>query len=268
MRKMWMGAIPVAAAVALALVGCAKKSSDQPKANDAGNTPPLAAAAPSAPAGPTVTLSGTIHFEGTPPERKAIKMSADDACHKQHTEPALTEDVVVGAGGGLQNVFVSVQAGLEGKTFPVPPDTVTLDQKGCIYYPHVFGLAVNQPLRILNSDPTLHNVHAIPESGHGEFNKGMARQGMQITEFVKELGTVRFKCDVHPWMQSWGHVMSHPYFGVTDNAGSYKIANLPPGEYTIQAWHEKLGSQTAKLTVTADGATPTLDFTFKAAAGS
>jgi len=267
MRKTWTRIVPVALAMSLAFTGCAKKSSDQAKASDAGSTPPTAAA-PSPLAGPTVTLSGTIHFEGTPPERKVIKMSADDACHKQHTEPVLTEDVVVGAGGGLQNVFVSVQTGLEGTTFPVPADTVTLDQKGCVYYPHVFGVIANQPLRILNSDPTLHNVHAIPESGKGEFNKGMARQGMQITEFLKEPGMVRFKCDVHPWMQSWGHVMSHPFFGVTDNAGSYKIANLPPGEYTIQAWHEKLGSQTAKITVTAGGAAPALDFTFKAATGS
>src|SRR5262245_29077269 len=189
----------IAGIVPVALGACSKTA--QPKGAPTGGTPAPATETPAAtpaPSGPVVTLSGSIHFEGTPPERKTIKMSADETCHKQHTEPVLTEDVVVGASGGLRNVFVSVAGGLEGRQFAVPATPVVLDQKGCVYHPHVFGVMVNQPLKILNNDPTLHNVHAIPESGPGEFNKGMARAGMELTEKFTRAGNVRFKCDVHP----------------------------------------------------------------------
>jgi plastocyanin len=253
------------AVLSLAVVvaaGCGKKTEppqETPARDVAGH-----AAAPAVPEGPTVALSGAIHFDGTPPERKPMKMTADDNCHKQHPEPVLSEDVIVGAGGALRNVLVSVTGGLEGRQFSPPADAVVLDQKGCVYAPHVFGVMANQNVRILNSDPTLHNVHGIPESGDGEFNVGMPRQGMEITRTFKQPVLMRFKCDVHPWMVSYGHVMPHPYYAVSGDDGTYRIPNLPAGRYTIQAWHEKLGTQTATVTVGEAGATThTLDFTFK-----
>lgn len=267
MQTKWMrdGAAILAAVL---LAGCSKKA-EPPQtggANAGGAGTPSPAPAPAEPSGPVVTLSGTIHFEGTAPERKPIKMSADDVCQKQHTAPVLSEDVVVGASGGLKNVFVSVKSGLEGKQFAAPTDAMVLDQKGCMYSPHVWGVMANQTLRILNSDPTLHNVHGIPGSGKDEFNIGMPRQNMEITRVFKEAGPVHFKCDVHPWMSSFGHVMNHPFFAVSDDNGAYTIPNLPAGQYVIEAWQEKLGAQTATITVGAGGATTqTLDFTFKPA---
>jgi len=265
MQEKWMRAAAAVFMVA-ALAGCSKKAEPPPGGATATPGTGTAAPAPAAPTGPTVTLSGTIHFEGAPPERKPIKMSADEICQKQHTGPVLSEDVIVGGNGGLQNVFVSVKSGLEGKAFAVPAGAVVLDQKGCMYSPHVWGVVANQTVRIRNSDPTLHNVHGIPASGNDEFNVGMPRQDMEITRVFKEAGAVRFKCDVHPWMLSFGHVMTHPFFAVSDGNGAYTIANLPPGQYVIEAWQEKLGAQTATITVGEGGATTqTLDFTFKPA---
>jgi plastocyanin len=250
-----------------ALAGCSKKA-EPPKGESATATPGTGTATPvpAVPTGPTVTLSGSIHFEGAPPERKPIKMSADEACKKQHTAAVLSEDVIAGSSGGLKNVFVAVKSGLEGKPFAVPAGAVVLDQKGCMYSPHVWGVVANQTVRIRNSDPTLHNVHGIPASGNDEFNVGMPRQDMEITRVFKEAGVVRFKCDVHPWMLSFGHVMTHPFFAVSDDNGAYAIENLPPGQYVVEAWQEKLGAQTATITVGEGGATTqTLDFTFKPA---
>lgn len=268
MHEKWIRSAAALAMVA-ALAGCSKKA-EPPKKDDAAAVPATGTAPPApaadAPTGPTVTLSGTIHFEGTPPERKPIKMSADDNCAKQHTQAVLSEDVIVGAAGGLRNVFVSVKSGLEGRQFAAPADAMVLDQKGCTYIPHVWGVVANQTVRILNSDPTLHNVHGIPASGKDEFNVGMPRKDMEITRVFKEAGAVRFKCDVHPWMLSYGHVMAHPFFAVSDDSGAYTIPNLPPGQYVIEAWQEKLGAQTATITVGEGGATAqTLDFTFKPA---
>ena len=266
MQTKWLRGVAVVAVVA-ALAGCSKKA-EPPKGVEGAATPGANAPAPvpAAPAGPPVTLTGTIHFEGAPPARKPIKMSADEGCHKQHTEPVLSEDVIVGASGGLKNVFVYVKSGLEGRQFAVPATAQVLDQKGCMYLPHVWGVMANQTVRILNSDPTLHNVHGIPASGKDEFNVGMPRKDMEITRVFKEAGAVHFKCDVHPWMSSYGHVMTHPFFAVSDDTGAYTIANLPPGQYVIEAWQEKLGAQTANITVGEGGATTqTLDFTFKPA---
>lgn len=255
---------------ALLLAGCGGGGgggdSGQKPAGDHGSTPPAAQApAPAAQAGgQTVTLTGTINLTGTAPERSPLKMNADAVCVKAHADaPALSQDVLVDANGMLQNVFVYVKNGLEGQSFDAPQEPVVFDQKGCMYTPHVFGIMVNQPFKILNSDPTLHNIHATPKKG--EFNLGMPRQGMEFTKsFVEPEVMVHIKCDVHPWMSAYAGVLTHPYYGVSDGAGGYSIANLPAGEYTIEAWHEKFGAQTQTITV---GATPTqeLNFTFNAA---
>ena len=255
----WAG---VGVVVALCLAGCGQKTEQAP---DAGNrqTTPAAEATP-APSGPTAAVAGAVRFDGTPPERKPLKMTADDACAAHHQDAALSEDVIVGASGGLRNVFVVVVGGLEGRTFAPPAAPVVLDQKGCVYTPHVFGVMAKQPISLRNSDPTLHNVHAIPEAGDGEFNIGMPRQGMEIARSFEQPGVVRFKCDVHPWMLSWGIVTAHPYYAITGDDGRYSIAGLPAGEYTIEAWHEKLGTQRSTVTVDPAAGDAAADFAFSA----
>ena len=242
---------------------------EKPPASGGGTPPPAAHSPAPAPApaagGSAVTLTGSIKLEGAAPARTALKMNADAVCAKAHPTPAMSQDVVVDANGMVQWVFVYVKSGLEGQEFETPAAPVTFDQMGCMYDPHVFGIMVNQPLKILNSDPTLHNIHALPAKG--EFNLGMPRQGMEFTKtFVQPEVMVKIKCDVHPWMGAYAGVLTHPFYAVTDASGKFSIPNLPAGQYTIEAWHEKFGAQTQSVTI---GATPTqeLNFTF-AAAGS
>lgn len=205
-------------------------------------------------------VTGKANFKGTAPKAGTIKMNADPGCVKQTGgKPVTDETVVVNGNKTLKNVFVYVKEGV--KNPPAADATpITFDQKACQYNPHVFGIRVGQTLKIVNSDPVLHNVHALPKSNPG-FNMGMATQGMTLDKkFTKpELG-VKIKCDVHGWMNAWAHVVDHPYFAVTDGEGNFSIAGLPKGEYTLEAVHEKLGTKTAKLTVTDAGGSTNFDF--------
>lgn len=218
-------------------------------------------ATPPATSGQAASLSGKINLEGAAPARVAIKMAADPVCAKAHTEPAMSQDVLVDESGMLKNVLVYVKNGLEGQTFDTPTEPVVFDQHGCQYEPHVFGIMVGQPFKILNSDPTLHNIHALPKEG--EFNLGMPKQGMEFTKsFPKPEVPVHIKCDVHPWMSAYCGVLTHPFYAVSDEHGNYTIKDLPAGTYTIAAWHEKYGEQTQQVTVGAEPP-PALNFTFK-----
>ncbi len=209
----------------------------------------------------TGAVTGKIEFKGKAPKMAAIKMNADPVCMKAHATPFLAQDVVVNSNNTLANVFVFVKEGVKNAP-TTPPAAVTFDQNGCVYHPHVMGLQVNQTFKILNSDPTLHNVHAMPKVNTG-FNMGMATKGQSIEKkFTKPEQMVKVKCDVHGWMNAWIGVVEHPFFAVSDTTGAYKIENLPAGEYTLSAWHEKFGTQTAKLTVGADGTAKPVDFTF------
>jgi plastocyanin len=157
-------------------------------------------------------------------------------------------------------VFVYVKEGLEGRTFPVPAEPVVLDQAGCRYSPHVFGIMVGQTLEIVNSDPTLHNIHATPTAGNAEFNTGQPIQGMKTEHvFTSVEVMVPFKCDVHGWMNASVGVLNHPYYSVTAADGSFALNTLPPGTYTVEAVHERLGAQTQTVTI---GETETADITF------
>lgn len=209
------------------------------------------------------TVTGKVNFKGTAPKAEAIKMNADPVCVKENAGKTVTKgDVIVNTNGTLANVFVYVKDGV--KNAPAAPATpVTFDQAGCMYKPRVFGVRANQTLKIVNSDPTLHNVHSLPKANTG-FNMGMSVKGQTIEKkFAKPEMGVRIKCDVHGWMTATAHVMDHPFFAVTDTTGNFSIADLPAGEYTLEAWHEKLGSTTQKVTVK-EGAN-TVDFTFPAA---
>jgi plastocyanin len=178
-------------------------------------------------------------------------MGADPVCQSLHPEAAYSEKIVID-GGGLANVFVYVKSGLSG-SFSAPADKVMLNQKGCQYSPHVSGIMVGQTLVIKNSDPTLHNVHALPEA-NDEFNQGQPFQDMELeTSFATAEVMVPFKCDVHPWMSSYMGVLDHPFYAVSGADGSFSIDGLPAGDYEVEAWHEELGSQTLSLSVAADG---------------
>jgi plastocyanin len=188
-------------------------------------------------------------FEGAAPVAEKIKADADAKCKLAHPNGIDSDQVVVNANGTLKNVFVYAKEGVTGK-FEAPKDVVHFDQVGCAYTPKVFGIMVGQPLEILNSDDTLHNVHALPTQSQG-FNLGMPIKGMKLKKtFTKPEVMVKIKCEVHPWMGAWAGVLEHPFYGVTGEEGTTTIKDLPAGEYTIEAWHEKYGTQTQKVTVT------------------
>jgi plastocyanin len=224
------------------------------------------AAAPAADPANAATVAGKITLEGALPANQPIRMNADPACVAANKGQNPTQETFVGEGGSLGNVFVYVQSGLTG-SFPAPATAVVLDQKGCRYVPHVFGVQVGQPIEIINSDPTLHNVHATPKT-NSEFNTAQPIQGMKTTHTftAKEADVVvPFKCDVHGWMNASVGVLDHPYFAVSSADGSFSIPNLPPGTYTLAAWHERLGTQTQSITVAAKESKSDANFTFKAA---
>ena len=230
-----------------------------------GSEAPAEPAAPPAPAFDPATagnITGMVMLEGTPPAPENIRMSSDPVCLKEATDTE-TEYYLVGADGGFGNVFVYVKEGLEGRTFPPPSGSLTLAQDGCRYIPHVFGIRVGQTLEILNSDPTLHNIHATP-AANDEFNTGQPIEGMVYERtFTTPEVMVPFKCDVHSWMNAYVGVLDHPYFAVSGEGGSFDISTLPPGDYVIEAWHEMLGTQTQNVTVT-EGGTADVSFTFTA----
>jgi plastocyanin len=156
-----------------------------------------------------------------------------------------------------------VKEGVNG-SYPAPTEPVVLNQKGCHYTPHVFGIMVGQPLQIVNSDPTLHNIHALPKA-NSEFNTGQPIQGMKFDHtFTAKEVMVPFKCDVHGWMNAHAAVLDHPFFAVSSKDGKFEIKGLPAGKYTIEAWHEKLGAQTMDVEVAAKES-KAADFTFKMA---
>ena len=199
------------------------------------------------------TINGSVTFDGKAPAMKPLTMDADPVCAKKHSKPVLTEALVLGGGNTMGNILVFVSKGLPaGKTYPAPSTPVTLDQKGCIYVPHVMGIMVGQPYRILNSDGVLHNVHTLPKV-NPSFNQAMpAARKEATTKFDKPEAIFEIKCDVHPWMRAYIGVFTHPFFSVTSTDGKFNITGLDAGTYEITAWHERLGTQTASVTVAAN----------------
>jgi plastocyanin len=234
----------------------------------AGTTTEAALAPGPAPAAETAkaegsgTISGKVTLEGTAPPMGKIQMAADPVCLQQHTAPVLSEEVLVNE-GALQNVLVYVKGGLSGKGSQAPTTPVVIDQVGCRYHPHVFGIQVGQPLEIRNSDSTLHNINAQPKLNK-RFNIAQPVKGMKtVKTFDKPEVGVPFKCNVHPWMGAYASVFDHPFFGVTDANGAFTLTGLPAGTYTVEAWHEKYGALSQSVTI-ADQETKSLTFSFKA----
>jgi len=234
-----------------------------------GSTPPqqlqqsASATIPAADPATAATLGGQVLIDGPIPAAEIIRMDGDPKCltltkgEERHTEYIVSND-----GKTLANVFVYVKDGLPQRLYPVPSEPVVIDQQTCRYVPRVLGVQVGQPLEIRNSDPLLHNVRAdglINQS----FDVGQPIQGMKTTKtFTTREVMIPVKCQVHAWMRAYIGVLEHPYFAVTDANGRFSIPQLPPGTYTIEAWHEKLGTQTQQVTVGAKEE-KTVDFTYK-----
>ncbi len=207
------------------------------------------------------SLKGEVKFEGTAPKPTRIDMSQDPLCAKAHPTPATTEDIVVGGNSGLENVVVYVSDGLTTHSFQPPQQPAMFEQKGCQYKPHVLAMQASQKLDIVNSDETTHNIHPSPNNNR-EWNMTQPHGTPLEQTFTREEIAIPVKCNVHPWMKGYIAVFKHPYFAVTDKSGHFEIKGLPPGNYTITAWQEKLGTQTQKITVAA-GEAKSLDFNFK-----
>jgi plastocyanin len=245
-----------------AALACACGSKDKGATTDttAAAAPGAATPTASAPAG-NASVSGVVHFTGTAPKNPTIDMSQESTCQAKYSGPPTDPQYVVN-GGNLGNVFVYVKSGLPaGATYPVPATAVTIDQNGCLYHPRVFGIQVGQKLEIKNSDNVLHNIKAVPAKNRG-FNISQPSAGMTTTRtFSTEEEMVPLQCNVHGWMNAYVGVLPHPFFATSGPDGSFKITGLPPGTYDIEAWHEKLGTQHASVTVGA-GEAKTADFTF------
>lgn len=206
------------------------------------------------------SVTGKVTFDGTVPRLRPIDMNADPACAAKHDGPVTSDILVLGDGNAMSYVFVKVKDA-PASDAAVPSTPVVIDQVGCRYDPHVVALRAGQSLLFKNSDGVLHNVHGLPKANR-EFNIGMPPTLKEKAVTLNEPELFDVKCDVHPWMKAYVAVMSHPYFAVTGSNGTFKIDGLPAGSYEIEAWHERLGTQTAKVTVPASGSA-TADFSFK-----
>lgn len=223
----------------------------------------VAARAPHAVQG-GATVTGRVKFTGTKPAAARIDMTEEPKCKEKHKTQPMTETVVVNANGTLGNVFVYVKSGLPADAkYAAPATPVVIDQDGCHYSPHVLGIQVGQNLEIRNSDPVLHNIKA-KATKNRPFNISQPTAGMKTNRtFAAPEVMVALECNVHGWMNAFVGVLPHPFFAVTGADGSFTLKGLPPGTYTVEAWHEKYGVQTATVTV-AGTDSKTQDFTFAA----
>ena len=223
--------------------------------------------APATAAGPVQELgnssvAGTISFSGEAPALPALSMDAEPECAAMHDGPVPAEMLLLGDGNTMGNIIVWVSSGLpDGANWAVPTTPVVIDQVGCLYVPHAMGIMVGQAYNILNSDGMLHNIHTLPEV-NTTFNRAMPATLTEVTTtFNMPEAVFQIKCDVHPWMSAYIGVFSHPFFSTTSADGTFTISGLDPGTYEISAWHERLGTQTASITV-GDSETASQDFTF------
>jgi hypothetical protein len=210
-------------------------------------------------------ITGTIKLDGAAPHMKGIDMSKDPVCAKANAAtPARNETVLVGPNGGIGNVVLYISEGLSGAALTqVPSVEPVFDQKGCIYKPHVLVLDVSQKFKITTSDETAHNIHPNPNpmTGNIPWNQSQPPGAAPVEKSWKAPEFIPVQCNIHPWMHAWYAVVTGPY-ATSDENGNFTINNVPPGNYTVTAWQEEYGKQTAKVTVAASGA-GTANFTFK-----
>jgi hypothetical protein len=252
----------LASAIVLSLfvAGCSSKPSQTSEQPSSAPAAPAAASVNPATAG---EITGTVKLVGTAPKMRVIQMGADPACEKTGMGPMHSEQVVVGSGNTLQYVVVYIKSGLGNYSYPTPTEAVTLDQKGCMYSPHIVALMTNQQLSVVNSDSFLHNIHVIPKINR-EWNEAQPAGAPPIVKtFPRAEMAIPVHCNIHPWMSSYIFVFDNPYYAVSGDDGTFTIKNVPPGTYTVEAWQEKYGTQDMQVTVGASQ-TKTADFSFKA----
>jgi plastocyanin len=209
-------------------------------------------------------VSGTVRFDGPLPRLATVEMGSDAVCKASNTGTVHTEAIVVGADRGLRDVLVHVVKGLETYTFALVEQVAELDQDGCVYKPHVLAVRTHQPVVFKNSDNTAHNINTKSDTPQG-FNKTTSSKGSTATwQFRKPELDIRTKCDIHPWMEAWIHVLDHPYFAVSAETGAFELPKgLPPGTYTLEARHPTLGAQSQEITIGEGAGTASMTFTFK-----
>ncbi len=207
------------------------------------------------------TVSGKINFEGEAPKPVRLNLSAEPTCRDMHDGPVYANVVAVNDNNALANVYIYLKSGLEGKSFAPPKDKVVIDQKGCVYVPRIIGIQVGQTLSVTNSDSTSHNVHPLPRT-NVEWNKSQAAGAGPIEQtFKKTELMIPVKCNLHPWMRAYVNVSDHPFFAVTGADGTFEIGGLPPGDYTLEAVHERLGNQEIQVTL-GGGESKAVDLTY------
>jgi plastocyanin len=206
------------------------------------------------------TVSGKVTYTGTPAKSKAIDMSKEPSCAKQHATPVTTETVVTDSGNSLDNVVVYISAGADDPN--APSQAVTFTQKGCQYIPHVIAMHTGQELDVLNADQTSHNIHPLAKVNR-EWNKSQPPGAPPIKDKFDAPEFISVKCNIHPWMHGWFAVLKTNHYSVSGNGGAFSLPNLPAGKYTVTAWHEDYGTKTQDVTITGNE-TKTVDFTFTA----
>jgi plastocyanin len=197
------------------------------------------------------TITGKVTFRGKRLAMKLLDLTEDPECAKLHRKPVYDGSFVVGRGGSLAYAFVYIKSGLDDKKFEPPATPVTMDQKGCLFEPHVLGIQTGQELRVTNSDPVTHNIHPRAEVNR-EWNHSQGGGDPPIERrFAKQEVMIPVKCNIHSWMHAWIGVADSPYFAVTGTDGTFALKNVPPGDYTIEVWQERLGKQEQHVTVSA-----------------
>jgi hypothetical protein len=227
--------------------GCSSDSGKEPRSEKKEPVTPSYFKVDPATAG---VLAGTAKFKGKQPVRKQIDLDQDPACVKAHGKRLVSdESVIINQDGSLANVFVYIKTGLEGKQFEAKGGPVTIDQKGCWFYPRVAGIQTGQTLSVTNSDPLTHNIHPMAQLNR-EWNQSQSEGDAPLKRrFTRAEVMIPVKCNIHGWMRAFIGVVDHPYFAVTDSTGSFEMRNVPPGQYVIAAWQEKFGLKEQAVTL-------------------
>jgi hypothetical protein len=241
--------------LSFAITGCSKKDNEEPAA-----PPEPTAVVDPATAG---TIGGTVTFEGPPPKFHAIDMSAEPACVQANPKPVVPPIVVLGQHDALADTVVYIKSGLGAYHYDTPSDPAVLDQKACMYVPRVLAFRTRQPFEIKNTDPVTHNVHPMPRDNKS-WNRSLPEGAAPfITNFPHQELAIPVACNIHPWMRAFLFVFGNPYYDVTTKTGTFELKNLPPGTYTIEAWHEHFGTLDQTVTIAPKESKP-ISFKFTA----